>query len=136
MHSLGKHQTVFGLLVAVLFVMGTAKAGTFNLAGSEWGFAGETGKAARFVQFRTGGGVGGYAGCNRFNGSYTQKNDAVRIGPLATTRMACQQGAMEREKQFLAMLSNVRYATGTHLKLILKDGSGSILAELVRRDPE
>jgi heat shock protein HslJ len=43
---------------------------------------------------------------------------------------------MEREQQFLAMLDSVRFVKGTHLKLILKDGSGTILAELVRRGPD
>ena len=93
--------------------------------------AGETDKSARFVQFRSGGKVGGHSGCNRFTGTY-----ALRIGPFATTRMACQPEVMERERQFLAMLSNVRHVEGTHLKLSLKDGNDEVLAQLVRRDPD
>jgi heat shock protein HslJ len=121
--------------LAALFAV-AADAGAFNLAGSEWGFAGETGRAARFVQFRSDGRVAGHSGCNRFTGRYTRKGEVITMGPLAATRMACQPEAMERERQFLAILSNARSATGTHLKLVLKDGSGKILAELVRRDPD
>jgi heat shock protein HslJ len=43
---------------------------------------------------------------------------------------------MERERQFLAMLSNVRHVEGAQLKLTLKDGKGKVLAELVRRDTD
>ena len=82
-----------------------------------------------------GGKVGGHTGCNRFTGTYTQKDDALTIGPFATTRMACRPEVMERERQFLAMLTNVRHVEGTHLKLSLKDGNGEVLAQLVRRDP-
>jgi META domain-containing protein len=89
MHALKKLQTVFCVVVAALFAVEAAKASTFDLAGSEWGFAGETGKSARFVQFRSDGKVGGHSGCNRFTGTYTQKDDALKMGPLATTRMAC-----------------------------------------------
>jgi len=49
--------------------------------------------------------------------------------------MACQPETMLSERQFLTMLGIVSYAEGTHLKLLLKDGSGDVLAELVRRDP-
>ena len=135
MPALEKLEKVFCFLVA-FFAVGSVSAATFKLAGSEWGLVGETGKSARFVQFRSGGKVGGHSGCNRFTGTYTQKDDALRIGPFATTRMACQPEVMERERQFLAMLSNVRHVEGAHLKLTLKDGKGNVLAELVRRDTD
>jgi putative lipoprotein len=112
-----------------------AHAATLELAGSEWGFAGETAKSAPFVQFRSDGKVGGHSGCNRFTGTYTQKDDELTIGPLASTRMACQPEVMEREQKFLA-LSNVRYVEATHLQLTLKDGNGEVLAKMVRRDPD
>jgi heat shock protein HslJ len=136
MRALEKLRIVLSLLVAAFFPVWAAAASPVNLAGSEWGFAGETGKAARFVQFRSGGKIGGHSGCNRFAGAYTQNDDALTMGPLATTRMACQPEAMEREQQFLAMLGNVRQAEGTQLKLTLKDSDGKVLAKLVRRDSE
>jgi putative lipoprotein len=112
----------------------SAAAGPLNLAGSEWGFAGEIGRTARFVQFRADGVVGGSSGCNRFTGAYKQKGDELTMGPLASTRMACPPEVMEREQQFLTMLGNVRYAEADDRKLTLKDGNGEVLAELVRRD--
>jgi META domain len=80
MDALNRLQTVFCVVIAALFAVGAAKASTFELAGSEWGFAGETGKSARFVQFRSDGKVGGHSGCNRFMGTYTQKDDALTMG--------------------------------------------------------
>ena len=123
-------------VVAALFAVGTVNAATFKLAGSEWGVAGEAGKSARFVQFGSDGKLGGHSGCNRFAGTYTQKDNALTMGPFATTRMACQPEVMEGERRFLAMLSNVRHLEGTHLQLTLKDGNGEVLAKLVRRDPD
>jgi heat shock protein HslJ len=58
--------------------------------------------------------------------------DALRMGPIATTRMACQPEVMEREQEVLTRPGRVRYTEGTHLKLT-KD---NVLAELIRRDPD
>ena len=76
----------------------------------------------------------GKIGCNRFTGTYNHKDDELTFGPLASTRMACPPEVMEGEQQFLTMLGYVRSADASHLKLVLRDGNGEVLAELVRRD--
>ena len=130
-------RTVLIILLASQFMVSSAAVGgSFNLAGSEWGFAGETDRTARFVQFRSDGIVGGSPGCNRFTGTFTQKGEALTMGPLATTRMACRPEVMEREQQFLTMLGQVRHAEASYLKLTLKDRNDKVLAELVRRDAD
>jgi heat shock protein HslJ len=131
-----KIRTVVSLLIAALFPVSMAAAGTVNLAGTEWGFTDDASKAPRFVQFRSDGRLAGYSGCNRFTGSFTQDGNTLTMGPLATTRMACPPEAMKREQQFLALLGKVRYAEGTGLKLTLKDADDNVLAELIRRDPD
>lgn len=41
--------------------------------------------------------VSGFAGCNRFSGSYTQTGDTLRFGALGATKMHCPDGeALER----------------------------------------
>jgi heat shock protein HslJ len=35
---------------------------------------------ARFIEFRSGGRVTGYSGCNRFTGTYVQNGDALTMG--------------------------------------------------------
>jgi len=52
--------------------------------------------------------VTGSAGCNTYNGTYTvtvgANEDEIAIGPLATTRMACQQNIMDQETRYLGAL--------------------------------
>jgi len=52
----------------------------------------------------------GYAGCNRFAGSYTLTGAALSFGPLAMTRMACEHGdVLERQyTQALAATTGLR----------------------------
>jgi heat shock protein HslJ len=107
-----------------------------KLNGSEWGYAGEVGRGARFIQFRADGKISGQSGCNLFTGNYQQENGELRIGPVAITRKACLPAAMERERQFLLMLEGVRNAEVARLKLVLRDSKGQVLAELIRRDPD
>jgi heat shock protein HslJ len=51
--------------------------------------------------------VTGSGGCNRLAGTFALSADALRFGPLATTRMACPEPAMAREQAFLAALDRV-----------------------------
>jgi heat shock protein HslJ len=51
--------------------------------------------------------VSGSSGCNRFTGSYIRRGeDGIRIGPLSSTRMFCNQpeGVMQQEARFLHLL--------------------------------
>ncbi|HSN57381.1 MAG TPA: META domain-containing protein [Candidatus Sulfomarinibacteraceae bacterium] len=57
------------------------------------------------LEFRDGQ-VSGDSGCNRFHGSFTVAGTALAIGPLATTRMACDDERMVQEQQFLAALAS------------------------------
>ena len=49
----------------------------------------------------------GSSGCNRLTGTFALSEDELRFGPLMTTRMACPEPAMERERAFLAALHRV-----------------------------
>lgn len=59
------------------------------------------------LEFTDEGRVQGFAGCNRFNGSYELTEDGLRIGQLAQTRMACAAAIMEQEDQVLTTLQSV-----------------------------
>ena len=52
----------------------------------------------------TGDTVSGSAGCNDYSGPYTLDGTKVKIGPLVTTRKACEQPVMDQETQFLTAL--------------------------------
>jgi len=47
--------------------------------------------------------IHGFAGCNQYMGTYRLDDGRLKIGPLASTRMACEHG-MELERQFLKAL--------------------------------
>jgi len=70
--------------------------------------------------------VAGSAGCNDYNGSYTLDGDKVTIGPLATTRKACDQAIMDQETEFLTALqtpATVEQSGGT---VTLRDAAGAM----------
>ncbi|MBO8091719.1 MAG: META domain-containing protein [Prosthecochloris sp.] len=54
------------------------------------------------------GSVSGFAGCNRFGGSYVSDGQDLMFSRLVTSRMACPAGAMELERAFLDALGRTR----------------------------
>lgn len=48
--------------------------------------------------------VSGSSGCNRFHGSFTADGNALAVGQLGTTRMACDEAVMAQERAFLEAL--------------------------------
>ncbi len=106
-----------------------ALAALLSLAGSEWGMAG----SEQYIQFREGR-VAGHSGCNRFTGNYQQDGESLKLGPLASTKMACAPDRMQQEQAWFHMLDKVRGFEATHLVLKLKTADGKVIATLQRRD--
>jgi len=83
-----------------------------DLAGTSWTLVsiGDTpaieGAGAR-LSFDSGGKVSGSTGCNSISGSYALDGSALTLGPLATTRMACEDALMAQEAAVLEALSTV-----------------------------
>jgi heat shock protein HslJ len=50
--------------------------------------------------------VSGSAGCNNFHGTYATEGSKLQLGPLATTRRACDEPLMTQEREFLAALAS------------------------------
>jgi heat shock protein HslJ len=73
--------------------------------------------------------VGGSTGCNRFTGPYTVDGDAMKIGMLASTRMACPPPADGIERAYLAALGRVAGWRLDGSELVLVDDER---AELLR----
>jgi heat shock protein HslJ len=64
--------------------------------------------------------LAGSTGCNRFNGSYELDGTTLRVGPLATTRMACEDGLAAQEEHVLDVLGTGEVAVtleGSRLRL-------------------
>ncbi len=71
--------------------------------------------------------IAGNSGCNLFNGSYQLKDDNITIGPLMSTRMACQQDIMQAEQDYLQALQNARFYQLNDTHLILLDQQRKVL---------
>ena len=54
-----------------------------------------------------GGNITGNAGCNTFNATYTITGDAIEIGPIMSTKMACEEPMSTVEGAYLAALESV-----------------------------
>ena len=77
------------------------------------------------VRFATDGSVSGHASCNRYSTSWTEANGKLKVGPAATTRMACAEALMDQEQKFLSILADVRlYATTPEGALVLQTIDG------------
>jgi heat shock protein HslJ len=111
-------------------------AETAELTGTDWvatginnGVGGVESLAAGTevtATFAEDGTVSGSGGCNRFNGSYEVDGSAISFGPIASTKMACEEPAMGQETAFLAALAaSTTYAiSGDALEL--RDDTGAL----------
>ncbi len=68
--------------------------------------------------------VSGTAPCNTYNAEFTVDGDRVEVGPIATTRMACEPATNEAETDYLKALERVDTvaADGDRLTLTGSDG--------------
>ena len=78
------------------------------------------------------GNVAGFAGCNQFSGTYGTNGSVVRIGQLATTRIACADDVMAQETAFLEALQGAALIEARNDAVTLQDLNGSPNVFLVR----
>ena len=76
--------------------------------------------------------VGGSSGCNTYDGTYGTNGTVVRIGRLATTRLACPDDVMTQETSFLAALQGASLVERRGTSLILRDAHDDILVAMTR----
>jgi heat shock protein HslJ len=67
----------------------------------------------------------GFAGCNRYGGSYTLTADSLKFGPAISTKMSCGD-ADKLEQGFLAMLPLVVTYAATDTSLVLSGPGGAL----------
>lgn len=73
--------------------------------------------------------MSGFAGCNHITGGYTLEDDQLSFGPTAMTRRACIEGE-ELEREFAKALRETRSYDIVGDVLRLRDGTGTVIAEL------
>ena len=81
----------------------------------------------------TGDMVSGSAGCNDYSGPYTLDGDKVAIGPLVTTRKACEQPVMDQETEFLTALQTPSTVEQNGGIITLRAASGATQVTLVAK---
>ncbi len=80
-----------------------------SLVGSEWlledlGDQGVIDTIQATLTFPEAGRVAGNGSCNRFFGPAEMSGDTIKLGPLASSRMACPEAVMNQEKKYLDAL--------------------------------
>jgi putative lipoprotein len=88
------------------------------------------------MSFDQAGRVSGSGGCNRYGGPVEISGEAIRFGPLASTRMACAPAIGDQEERFFAALqSATRFAFTPEDKLVLYDATGTAVVTFSRMEP-
>ena len=77
-----------------------------------------------YVQFETGGELGGYAGCNRFFGSYQLNGNTIKIESLGLPRMACPPQIMSFEISFIEALQSATTVARAETRIALRNDQG------------
>jgi heat shock protein HslJ len=67
----------------------------------------------------------GFAGCNRFSGSFELAGARLTFGPLLSTKMACERG-MDVEQRYLDALGKVDAWSVESGELVLRGGGAAL----------
>ncbi len=76
--------------------------------------------------------LSGTTGCNAFQGDYTLNGDAVVIGPLARTQMACPDALMAQEQAIVTAFQGVGRVVYRGSQVDLKNLTGATQVTLIR----
>jgi len=111
------------------------KAKPASLPGTKWTVTGyNNGKQAvtsptsdsmLTIEFGTDGTASGTGGLNNFNGPFESTEKTIKIGPLASTKMAGPQELMDQEAQYLAALENSSVWALVQGRLEMRDSTGA-----------
>lgn len=114
----------------------TTREATTDLPGTSWVLvelddAEPVADAAPTIAFAEDGTVSGSTGCNTFTGSVTIDGTSLEFGPLATTRMACADPAVnEQEQAFLLALESVTSYTIDQDGRLVLEGDAPLVFEV------
>lgn len=86
-----------------------------------------------YVVFKQDGRISGNGGCNQFFSAYTIDGNTIKIGPIASTKKGCP-GKYELETSFFSVLQSATTFEQEGAVLVLYDGEGRKIAELIKTD--
>ncbi len=76
--------------------------------------------------------IGGTSGCNNYQASYETKGDTITVGPIASTRKACEDNVNKLENDYQLSLQSVAYYQAQPTSLILYNSQRVPLLEYTR----
>jgi heat shock protein HslJ len=133
-------------LLSLLLITSTAlametNATSLTLPGSAWKvitFAGQTPLADHPItfEFDNEGNIAGDGSCNRFGGACRIEGDKIEVGPLRSTRRACEPDIMQQEHKFLAVLTAATAWSIEGHELVLTGSEGQIRAARQTAPPQ
>ena len=85
------------------------------------------------IDFSTDGKVSGTVGCNRFSGSYAEKEDQITFGPLMATKMACPDLPMTQESVAFGVLAGTVKMELEQKQLTLYSEDGKLMLLLQQK---
>jgi heat shock protein HslJ len=131
--STASRAAVFGLALMAIAWPTSGRTSEPALAGTGWRIveiAGRPADPAATIAFEKNR-VSGSTGCNRFFASLSVKEDAVNLGPIATTKIFCgPRTGIERDT--LSALGRVAGAKRDGARVALLDASGKPVVMLGR----
>jgi heat shock protein HslJ len=130
------------LLIDLAYDSGTMRfaSSTQDLSGSAWAVTGYNNGQGGVVsidpgteltaEFSPDGNLSGSSGCNTYRGSYETDGKSLTIGPLASTRMFCEEpgGIMDQELAYLSALATAATFEFIGNRLEFRTADGSIAA--------
>ena len=135
-----KHLLSLLLITSTALAMET-NATSLTLPGSAWKvitFAGQTPLADHPItfEFDNEGNIAGDGSCNRFGGACQIEGDKIKVGPLRSTRRACEPDIMQQEHKFLALLGAIAAWSIEGDELVLTGSEGEIRAARQTAPPQ
>ncbi|WP_299675914.1 META domain-containing protein [uncultured Dokdonia sp.] len=71
--------------------------------------------------------ISGFAGCNTYSLGYTENKNTVTFSHIISTRVLCEEGVMEKERQFLNIFTTTKEFSIQKDTLVLYDNGKEIL---------
>ena len=93
---------------------------TYDVSGTATSVPADTRVDANFA----GGKVSGFSGCNVYHAPVTVSGATIKVGPAATTAMACDPAKTALEQAYLGNLAKAATFTATKDALTMFDGAG------------
>ncbi len=107
-----------------------------GLEGTQWYLMSLNGAPAVsdvWLSFSEDGTLGGFAGCNRFTGGYDARGDALTVGAIISTEVAClDEVVAAQEDAFLAALASAFAYTKQNDELIISTPEGGIVLREIK----